>query len=122
MNTRRHLQRYELRRELSAVRQFSQRTGERPRREMTVAPRSDASSDFRTALSALNAGDHSHAAALFTSFLSNHPRDARIEDAAYLRVIAFHRSGDKSATERAAGEYLKRFPNGFRRTEVEALE
>jgi hypothetical protein len=27
-----------------------------------------------------------------------------------------------SATERAAGEYLKRFPNGFRRTEVEALE
>jgi TolA-binding protein len=89
-----------------------------------VAPdgRSDASADFRTALSALNAGDHAGAARLFTSFLSNHSRDARVEDAAYLRVIAFHRSGDMSATERAAGEYLKRFPNGFRRTEVEALE
>jgi hypothetical protein len=86
------------------------------------APRSDSAADFRTALSALNAGDHSSAARLLTTFLSNHPRDARIEDAAYLRVIAFHRSGDEGATKRAAGEYLKRFPNGFRRTEVEALE
>ena len=47
-----------------------------------------------------------------------HPR---VEDAAYLRVIAFHRSLDKNATERAAGEYLKRFPSGFRRAEVKAL-
>jgi hypothetical protein len=70
----------------------------------------------------MNAGDHAGAAALFTSFLSNHPRDARIEDAAYLRVIAFHRSGDESATKRAIFEYLTRFPSGFRRSEVEALE
>jgi hypothetical protein len=86
------------------------------------APRSDPSADFRSALSALNAGDHSGAARLFTAFLSNHPRDARIEDAAYLRVLACHRAEDQGATQRAAGDYLKRFPSGFRRTEVEALE
>lgn len=81
----------------------------------------DPSADFRAASSALNAGNHAAAAALFTSFLANHPRDARIEDAAYLRVIAFHRAGEKNATERAAAEYLRRFPRGFRRTEVESL-
>jgi hypothetical protein len=84
--------------------------------------RSDASADFRSALSTLNAGDHAGAARSFTSFLSDHPRDGRIEDAAYLRVIAYHRSGDQSATARAASDYLRRFPNGFRRTEVEALK
>jgi TolA-binding protein len=85
------------------------------------SPRSEPSADFRAASAALNAGDHAGAARLFTNFLSSHPRDPRVEDAAYLRVIAFHRSLDKNATERAAGEYLKRFPSGFRRAEVEAL-
>jgi hypothetical protein len=87
-----------------------------------VAPASDAAADFRAASSALNAGDHSGAARLLTAFLSNHPRDARIEDAAYLLVLAYHRSSDKSATGRAASDYLRRFPHGFRRTEVEALD
>jgi hypothetical protein len=81
----------------------------------------DPSADFRAASSALNAGNNAGAADLFTNFLANHPRDPRIEDAAYLRVIAFQRSGDTSATERAAADYLRRFPRGFRRTEVEAL-
>ena len=85
-------------------------------------PPPNASADFRMAVSALNSGNDAAAAALFASFLLDHPSNPRIEDAAYLRVLALHRSGNQSATERAAGEYLRRFPHGFRRTEVKALK
>ena len=107
----------------------SSRRATAPRASVTsgsavVAPaaRSDPSADFRVALSALNSGDHAGAARLLTTFLANHPHDARSEDAAYLRVIAFQRSGDESATERASSDYLRRFSAGFRRAEVEALK
>ena len=56
-----------------------------------------------------------------TSFLEKHPRDARAEDAAYLRVIALQRSGDSAGTKQAALEYLRRYPAGFRHAEVEPV-
>jgi TolA-binding protein len=79
----------------------------------------DPSADFRAALSALHAGRAGEAAAGFASFLARHPHDARAEDAAYLRFLALQRSGDESAASAAAREYVRRFPRGFRRTEVE---
>ena len=81
----------------------------------------DASADFRAALAALNAGNSREAATAFASFLAKHPRDPRAEDAAYLRIIALQRSGDSSAMKDAALAYLRRYPKGFRRAEVEVL-
>jgi hypothetical protein len=86
-----------------------------------AAPPADASLDFRAATSALDRGDNREAAAGFAAFLAKHPRDSRAEDAAYLRVIALERCGDRGAMKAAALEYLERYPAGFRRAEVEKL-
>ncbi|MGH7440999.1 MAG: FecR domain-containing protein [Polyangiaceae bacterium] len=84
-----------------------------------VAP--DLSADFNGPMAALNRGDNWAAAEGFASFLASHPGDARGEDAAYLRIIALQRCGDGSGTRAAALTYLRRYPTGFRRAEVEAL-
>ncbi|HET7540172.1 MAG TPA: FecR domain-containing protein [Polyangiaceae bacterium] len=77
--------------------------------------------DFRAAMTALDGGDNVAAAAGFSSFLSAHPRDARCEDAAYLRVIAWQRAGDAGRMQEAVARYLRQFPSGFRHAEVAAL-
>jgi len=77
--------------------------------------------DFRAAMALLDSGDNAAAAARFSSFLNAHPRDARCEDAAYLRVIALQRTGDAGSMREAASRYLRQYPNGFRRAEVAAL-
>jgi TolA-binding protein len=91
-----------------------------------IAPSAGASSpepstEFHDAMSALNAGDNARAATLFEAFLGRHPRDSHAEDAAYLRVLALQRAGSASAMHQAAGEYLRRYPHGFRRADVEPL-
>lgn len=94
-----------------------------PRR--TVATRAatpnGSSVDFRAAMAVLDVGANREAAAAFASFLVRYPRDARAEDAAYLRVIALQRCGADTDMRRAAGEYLRLYPAGFRRVEVEKL-
>ena len=85
------------------------------------ASATDAAADFRAAMSALNAGDNGHASALFAAFLAQHPRDARAEDAAYLRVLALQRTGNAASTKQAATDYLSRYPHGFRHAEIELL-
>jgi TolA-binding protein len=80
-----------------------------------------ASADFRSAMAALDRGDSRDAADEFARFARNYPVDDRAEDAAYLRVVALRRCGDPGATKQAATEYLRRYPAGFRRTEVEGL-
>jgi hypothetical protein len=92
-----------------------------PSPSVSVLPEPDSSHDFRAAMSALDGGDNGAAAARFAAFLAAHPRDARAEDAAYLRVIALQRASDTSAMKDAAVQYLRRYPKGFRRAEVEAL-
>jgi TolA-binding protein len=72
-------------------------------------------------MAALDVGDNHQAAAAFVNFLEKHPRDARAEDAAYLRVIALQRSGDSAGMKQAALEYLHRYAAGFRQAEVEPL-
>ena len=94
-----------------------------PRRSAALAPppASDPSVDFRAAMAALDVGDNHQAAAAFATFLEKHPSDARAEDAAYLRIIAFQRSGDSAGLKQAALEYLRRYPAGFRHAEVDTL-
>jgi TolA-binding protein len=81
----------------------------------------DPSAEFRAAMSALDVGDDRDAAAKFGSYLQRHPRDPRAEDAAYLRVIALQRCGDAGGMKEAATTYLRLYPAGFRRAEVEPL-
>ncbi len=80
-----------------------------------------ASSDFRAAMSAFKAGQNREAAALLSRFLERHAGDPRAEDAAYVRILALRRAGDRAAATAAARDYLSRYPAGFRRTEVQAL-
>lgn len=81
----------------------------------------DPAGEFRTAMAALERGDNSQAATLFNAFVAAHPRDSRAEDALYLRVIALQRTGNAAATERAASDYLHRYPRAFRKAEIESL-
>jgi len=89
--------------------------------EPTDSSAEDPTSDFRAAMSLLNAGANRRAAAGFASFVEAHPLDPRAEDAAYLLVIAFQRCGAEDDARRAAEDYLRRYPAGFRRAEVEKL-
>jgi len=105
------------------------RASARPRAAVSSPPSSapngvlaeDSTSDFRAAMSLLDAGENRRAAAGFASFVEAHPRDPRAEDAAYSLVIALQRSGSEDDAKRAAQDYLKRYPAGFRRAEVEKL-
>ena len=81
----------------------------------------DASADFREAMAAFDAGNAREAATRFAAFVARHAGDARAEDAAYLEVIALQRCGDRAGVGSAAADYLRRYPAGFRRSEVEAM-
>ena len=87
----------------------------------TETPTPDTAADFRIAMSAFSSGDNARAIALFGSFLAQHPRDPRAEDAAYLRILALQRANDSAGAHQAARDYLARYPRGFRRAEVEGL-
>lgn len=81
----------------------------------------DASDEFRSAMAALHAGRSADAAAQFARFVEQHPRDARAQDATYMRILALQAAGDTVAMKAAAEAYLRAYPKGFRRNEVEAL-
>jgi hypothetical protein len=81
----------------------------------------DASDEFRSAMAALHAGRNADAAAQFARFVEQHPRDPRAQDATYMRILALQAAGDTVAMKAAAEAYLRAYPKGFRRNEVEAL-
>jgi hypothetical protein len=90
-----------------------------PATSTTTEP--DPSQEFRVAVSALHGGDACAAGEALARFVDQHPEDARVEDAAYLEVIARQRCGDDSQLKRAVDQYLRRYPQGFRHAEVERL-
>ena len=92
-----------------------------PEPTAAVAVAADAAADFRVAMSSFTSGDNARAASLFATFLTQHPRDPRAEDAAYLRVLALQRAGNSPGIKQAASDYLTRYPHGFRHAEVEPL-
>jgi hypothetical protein len=88
----------------------------------TATEQPDPASDFRSAVAVLERGNAAEAATAFARFSATYPRDPRVEDATYLRVIALQkRGGDQTEMKRAAQHYLSRFPAGLRRLEVERL-
>ena len=81
----------------------------------------DPAIDFRAAVALLDSGAHRDAAAALAQFRAVHARDPRAEDAAYLRVLALQRCGADDEARRAAQDYLRLYPAGFRRAEMEKL-
>jgi hypothetical protein len=85
------------------------------------APTEQATSDFRAAMALFETGAHHEAAARFARFVQVHGTDPRAEDAAYLQVVALRRSKSHEEARRAAEDYLRRYPHGFRRAEIVKL-
>src|SRR5690606_2344310 len=84
-------------------------------------PPSLAGEAFSLAMSAFSAGDYGEAEQRFIEFERAHPNDARVEDSTFLRAVARSRRGDQTAAQAIAREYLRRYPQGFRRTEARRL-
>lgn len=76
---------------------------------------------FEDAVAAFDVGDYGRADTLLERFVAAHPDDARSEDAAFMRVVAHVRTGDKSGASRLARAYLARWPNGLRAVEARAV-
>jgi TolA-binding protein len=83
--------------------------------------RAGAGADFAAAMAAFSAGDHERAEQLFATFEQTHPRDARVEDALFLRAVARARRGDVEASRALARRYMQRYPHGLRQPEAERL-
>jgi TolA-binding protein len=91
----------------------------------SAAPAHDARSlageRFAEAMGAYTRGDYRRAEPLFAAFVREHPKDARAEDATFLRAEGLARSGDRDGAAAAARAYLAAFPRGLRRPEAERL-
>jgi TolA-binding protein len=72
-------------------------------------------------MDAFASGDFGRAETLLAAFEQHHPADSRVEDAAYLRIVARARRGDAAGARQLAREYLTKYPSGFRRREAEGL-
>jgi outer membrane protein assembly factor BamD (BamD/ComL family) len=73
-------------------------------------------------MTAFQRGSYAESDRLFSAFRGRHPRDARNEDAAFLRAVARSRLGDTAGAAAFAAEYLRAFPGGLRRAEAERLQ
>jgi hypothetical protein len=76
---------------------------------------------FAQAVRTLERGETVEAARRFKAFVQTFPSDLRAEDAGYLRVVAWLRAGKSAEARSAAAEFLRRYPQGFRRQDVERL-
>jgi len=87
----------------------------------TGSARAPIDDELRDAISCLDAGDPAGASKKLREVVARYPSDPRAEDAAYLMTIALQRASDTIGAQAAARDYLRRFPNGFRRAAIEPL-
>jgi hypothetical protein len=90
-------------------------------RQAGSAPATTSAPELGDALALIRSGQSAAAAAKLRTFLALHPTAPNVEDAAYLLVVASTRSAARAEAREAARAYLARFPNGFRRHEVELI-
>jgi hypothetical protein len=76
---------------------------------------------FREGVGMADRGDYDAAARRLAAFAAAHPGDDRAEDAAFLVVVSLQRAGRSAEAATAARDYLARYPNGYRRAEVEQI-
>jgi TolA-binding protein len=72
-------------------------------------------------MAAFDGGDFGQAEQRLLAFEREHPADARVEDALFLRAVARARRGDAEGAAVLARAYLARYPGGFHRAEAERL-
>jgi hypothetical protein len=84
-------------------------------------PHAAAHDTFAAAVTAFRNGNYRKAERMLDRFLEESPRDARIEDAWFMKAVARSRSGDTEGAAELAQTYLFRFPRGLRRLEAEKL-
>jgi len=80
-----------------------------------------AARDFAAAMAAFTAHSYLDADERFAAFVLQFPQDPRREDAAYLRAVIATRRGDAAAAVARARDYIRRFPQGLRRAEMDRL-
>ena len=97
-----------------------------PRRALTPVAASLAidaiDRELAQAVAALDRSEYAAAIRTLRAIVVEHGGDPRAEDAAYLLVVASQRSGDADGMREAARDYLRRYPHGFRRAAVQAIE
>ena len=94
---------------------------EAPSAASSSSSSSPASRAFAEAMDAISRGDFGAGAAMLDRFATTYPADARVEEAVYLRAIAFERAGRKAEARVAARSYLGRYPAGAHRTQAERI-
>jgi hypothetical protein len=85
------------------------------------APAEDATREFVRAMSAFSAGAYVEADEGLRAFAIRHAKDPRCEDALYVRTVIAERRRDHAAAAAHARAYLRHFPNGFRKRELEPI-
>lgn len=86
-----------------------------------AAPSASGTSEFAVAMKAFSSGSYAEADDRLGTFIARHPSDPRSEDAAFLRAVSRARMGDQEGAALRAKVYLRRYPNGLRRNEAEAI-
>lgn len=95
------------------------------RADFASVPRADgdaaAGEAFHRAMAAFSLGAYAEADERLAEFAARFPNDSRDEDAAFLRTVIALRRGDPAAAVARAHSYLRLFPDGLRRPEVERM-
>ncbi len=86
-----------------------------------LAPSPSAGDEFSAAMASFRAGAYLDADERFAIFAAHFQTDPRYEDAAFLRAVIATKRGDAAAAVARARDYLKRFPGGLRRVEMQRL-
>lgn len=76
---------------------------------------------FHAAMASFSLGSYVEADERFAEFAARFPGDTRAEDAAFVRTVIALRRGDTAAAIVRARAYLRRFPDGLRRQEMERM-
>ncbi len=96
-----------------------------PRATPSAAPSASsapsAASRFAEAMAAFRGADYANAEPLLARFVVDFPNDSRREDAAYLRVVARWRLGDRPGAAALARAYIDAYPQGLRRVEAQRM-
>ncbi len=92
-----------------------------PAASSAAVPDGAAGEAFHVAMAAFATGSYAEADERFAEFVGRFAGDSRCEDAVFLRTVIALRRGDPAAAVARGRSYLRRFPNGFRRREIEAM-
>jgi hypothetical protein len=76
---------------------------------------------FHTAMAAFSLGSYAEADERFAAFMERFAADSHCEDASFLRTVIALRRGNAGAAVARGRSYLKRFPDGLRRKEIERM-